>query len=408
MKIDSVSTVNLGLLDDAFNSGILSTDDITKDFGKNLSLLLSHIKISFFISDISIFEAYMLKRFCNGNYIDLETYLSDDSIDREKYPVAHRSIQSLALLNKSINEDNDVAVKPGVMLYPIKCIEKSCIATFEGQDVLSVIGSLTRGSDSFFIKVNTCLKNPEEVRSKDDIMSDLLIETFFKEFYSYMTYKIQYMDLLTDSTLEFMYLNSIKEDNKLASLAHINTLYGTIPFINIDQDQYNMALNMIKENKEKNPIEDESVIMNTTEIFFVCNTSIYSFLEIFLNLPIGSILESTDIKAVYTSDQYIIPQEMEKYQARVSSIIEKLKTERVSLLKSNNIDNYNLIPLNTKIQYTIKFKLSEISDILYEWENNINGNQMYGDESNYISREILKVISLMKNYAIAVYKTVMK
>ena len=409
MKIDYVSTVNLGLLEDAFNSGILNTSNIAKDFGKNLSLLLSHIKISFFIDDISILEAYMLKRFCNGNYIDIETSVSDSNINKEKYPITHRSIQSLFLLNKSIDDDKDVTVKPGVMLFPVKSIIKKCIATFEGQNILTIIGSLTRSPESFFMKVNSYIQDSNNNRSKDDIIIDLLIENFLKEFYSYMTYRIQYIDLLSDSTLEFMYLNHAKDDTKkFVSLSHVNTIYGTIPFVNVDTDQYQKAIDIINVNKAKNPIEDSSIKMNTTEIFFICNTSIYSFLEIFLTLPIGSILESTDIKSVYSSDQFIIPQEMSKYQSRVTSIIEKIKGEREKVKDTNNIDNYNLIQLNTKIQYTIKFKLSEISDILMTWENKINNDNLYGDENSYISKEIVKVISLMKKYAIAIYNTVMK
>ena len=53
MNIEFVNPVNLELLEDAFNSGIMNTKDITKDFGKNLPILLSHIKISFVISEIS-------------------------------------------------------------------------------------------------------------------------------------------------------------------------------------------------------------------------------------------------------------------------------------------------------------------------------------------------------------------
>lgn len=408
MNVEYVNPVNLNLLEDAFNSGIMNTKDITKDFGKNLPLLLSHIKISFVISEISIFEAYMLKRFCNGNLIDIETYMDDNKVDVNKYPTTHRAIQSLFLLNKNIMNDNDVSVKPGVLLFPSKCVEKKCMVTFQGQDILSIIGALVRGPECFFVKVKSnSNKNPE--KSKSDIINDLLIEFFIKEFYSFVLNKIQYMDILTDSTLDFTYLAHAKENsNNFVSLAHVNSIYGDIPFINIDEDTYTTSIANITKNKELLKLDDKSVTMNSTEIFFLCNTTIYTFMEAFLYLPIGSILESTDIKAVYSSDQYIMPKEMYKYQSRVISIIDKMKTERVSVAKDNNIDNYNLIPLNTRIQYTVKFKLSEISNILINWENTIKNNNIYGEENNYLTKEILKVVITMKNYAIAAYKTIMK
>jgi hypothetical protein len=159
---------------------------------------------------------------------------------------------------------------------------------------------------------------------------------------------------------------------------------------------------------DKVKLTNKQVPMESTEIFFLCNTSIYTFMELFLYLPIGSIVESTDIKITYFSDEFIIPQEMSKYQSRITSIIEKMRDERTSVGKDKNIDNYNLIPLNTKIQYGIKFKLSDISNILMTLEDRITTDRIYGDDNNYLAREILKMVNLMKKYAIAVYKTIIK
>lgn len=409
MIIEYVKTDNLDLLEDAFNTGISNTNGMTKDFGRNLPLLLSHIKISFIINEISILEAYMLKRFCNGDLIDIETYMDDNKIDKNKYQITHRTMQSLFLLNKNINEDNDVSVKPGVLLFPSKCVEKKCLITFQGQNVLSIIGSLVRTPDCFFIQLkNAMAQNPE--KSKDEIISDLLIHSLMKEFYTFMITKIQYIDVLTDSTLDSVYLKHAKENtNDLVSLSHVNTIYGDIPFINIDGVAYANSLDEIDRNMTATKlIGNKDLTMNTTEIFFVCNTSFYTFMELFLYLPIGCIVESTDIKITYSSDEYIIPQEMKKYQSRITSIIEKMRDERVSVSKDNNIDNYNLIPLNTRVQYSIRFKLSEISNILMTLEKKISDDHIYGDENNYLVREMLKMTNLMKKYAIAVYKTLIK
>lgn len=410
MKIEYVNPINLNLLEDAFNNEILNNNGeksaVIKDFGKNVYLLLSHIKISFVISEISIYEAYMLKRFCGGNLIDLETYIDDNKIDSSKYPITHRNVQSLFLLNKSINEDNDVEVKPGVLLFPAKCIEKKCIATLQGYDLLTIFGALAKTPECFFIKLNNALKqNPDS--SREEIINNLLIESFFTNFYSYMANKTEYIDLLTDSTLDFHYLSYAKEkSNVLISLSHINTLYGTVSFINTDDEIYKSSFENINKNKELLKLKNDPYTMETTDIFFLCNSSFYSFIEAFLYLPSGSILESTDIKMVYTSDQFIIPKEMMKYKTRVASIIEKMKSERMSVVSNSTVDIYNLIPLNTRVQYSIKFKLSEISDIINKWENAINNN-LYDDENNYLTKEIKKIITGMKDYAIAVYKTIM-
>ena len=426
MIVEYVNYDNLNLLEDAFTAGILNEKDITKDFGNNLPLLLSHIKLTFVINEISIFEAYMLKKFCSGNLVDLGTSMDDNKINPDKYPITHRTVRSLQLLNMNIMNDNDVSVKPGVLLFPAKCVEKRCLVTFQGFDVLSVIGSITKSYDSFFMRMIENMKSSPET-SKSEIISNLLIERFFREFYSFIGFKVQHIDLLTDSTLDFAYLQHAKEDNTLVSLSHVNSIYGDISFINNTYEDYSLSLSQIGQNQNLLQIPDRQVNMDTTEVFFVCNTTFHSFMEAFIYLPIGSILESTDIKILYSSKDFIIPTDMEKYRNRLTSIIEKLMSERESVrvkkevkltnngsdseeveVANRDLDNYNLIQLNTRIQYSIRFRLSDISHILMEWEDKIKNQNIYGDTDNYLSKELLKMIDSMKNYAIAVYKTFVK
>lgn len=421
MKMEYINTVNLGMIEDAFESGIMNTKDITKDFGCNLHLLLSHVKITYVVSELSILEAYIMKIFCNGDMVDLETSMDGNNINATKYPVTHRNIQSIFLLNKSIESDTDVTVKPGVLLFPAKCIEKKCIVSFQGQNLLTILGTLAKSPECFFIKVRIAMnKNPE--KPKDEIIKELLFQKFFEEFYLFMRRKIRSYDLLTDSVLDFSYLAPARENNgELVSLAHINTIYGDIPFVNITDDMYIDSLDKIDKNKKDLDLVDSSFIANTSEIFFTCNATYYSFLESFIYLPLGSVLESNDIKVSYLSNQFIIPKEMAKYQARVSSMEDKMYLERkntpilVTELTEDSearktkedVDAANIIPLNTRTQYTLRFKLSEISDILLTWEEKIK-NGMYGPENMYVVKEILKMIDLMKKYTIATYKTIVK
>ena len=289
MKIEYVNPVNLNLLEDAFNAGMMNTSGYSKDFGRNLPLLLSHIKLSFVVSDISIFEAYMLKRFCNGNLIDLGTFIEDGKINADKYPITNRTLRSLFLINKNITDDNDIAVKPGAMLFPAKCIEKRCIVTFQGQDVLSIIGSITKSPTSFFMRLDSEMKTTPNA-NKSEIISNILIESFIKEFYSFVNFRIQNIDILTDAVLESSYLQHAKNDpSNLVSLSHVNSIFGDLSFLNIDNEGYANSVTNLFQNRDTLEIKDESMIMNTTELFFVCNTSFYTFMEAFIYLPIGSI-----------------------------------------------------------------------------------------------------------------------
>ena len=95
MVVDYVITNNMDLLENGFKTGILESKEITKDFEKNFPILLSHISISYIVTDISILEAVYLKYFANGNLIDVSTYINVNNFDRKLYPSAAQATQSL-------------------------------------------------------------------------------------------------------------------------------------------------------------------------------------------------------------------------------------------------------------------------------------------------------------------------
>ena len=152
-------------------------------------------------------------------------------------------------------------------------------------------------------------------------------------------------------------------------------------------------------------------ILKTTDIYLSCNSSFYTYLELFLYLPSGTILEHVDIKVLYSSSNLIIPSEMSKYTVRLTSIFKKMLSERENEGKKEkqkiSLDKYNLILLNTKIQYTLKFNLDSISSIILTLKKEVE-NGKYGDTNNYISKEILKMISDIIHFAKVAYQTLNK
>ena len=224
-----------------------------------------------------------------------------------------------------------------------------------------------------------------------------------------MGLKLSYTDLLTDSLLTFEYLKPAEESNKIVSLDHVNSIYGDIPFVRINAEKYrnnlaNIASNKIKVSKE---VDYDTFNIETTDIYLTCNTTFYTFLETALYLPLENILENTDNKILYLSHSVVIPKEMNKYQNRLSTIMKKIIAEKESLKNNKSIDKYNLTMLNTKVQFTLKFNLKTISDIIIPWEKNVKNN-MFGNIGNYITNETLEMISEIRKYATAVYSTINK
>ena len=87
--------------------------------------------------------------------------------------------------------------------------------------------------------------------------------------------------------------------------------------------------------------------------------------------------------------------------------MKKIIAEKESLKTSQSIDKYNLTMLNTRVQFTLKFNLKNISDVIVPWEENIKNN-LYGNTSNFITAELLQMISEIRKYATAAYSTINK
>jgi hypothetical protein len=352
------------------------------------------------VNKVSLLEAMLLKRFSGGNIIDLGTSLDDEAINSKLFPKTHRAMRSLFLLMHELNKDSDVKVKPGVSLLPIKCIEKSLVVQFKGSGIQQLIGCITQSYDCYFVKLLIA-----EIQGKltDEFVSNCMIEYFMTAFYSYMKDYLKYIDILSDAMLDHFYLEPVRERNGSTTLIQVNTIFGGINFINPDSNSSQQLTEIIPKIKYMKPKNDA---MKSVNIYVSCETTLYSFLEAYIYLPYGTILESTDIKILYSNRDFIIPVEMTNYVMRIKTILDKICDERDSYAdKPDVIDRFNLIPLNSKIQFTMKLNLYELSDILLTWESEIKDKEIYGESNHYISRELLKLIDDIKTISVAIYNS---
>lgn len=421
MRVDYITVDNIEILEQGYNEGILNPEDkIVRSFTMHYDRLLSHIKVTYKISDLTMLEVFFLNRYSNGSVIDIETYFNDQGVNEVKNLVLQKIMRSLFILNNSIDSDTDVIPHPGFMLYPGKYIQKTVVCSFTGNQLTMILGDINRGSDSFFQRV----KKRQETfpdHTKLELIKDELISSFYSSFYRAMITDITSMDLLSDAVLSENYLDKAYSDKPTdpVVLSHVNTMYGNARFLGVSKDLLSLDLDNINKNKAKyrntlTDSEEDLTELNreTSEIFFVCNATLYSFIEMSLRLPLKNISEFTDIKFIYNEDNYIIPENMGKYTNRLISLYEKVKTERNTYQDNINkeenngtidIDKYNYIFLNSRILFTLKFNFNEISSIIPEWEEEIK-NGYYGDLDTYIPNEILTILSNIKETSISLYK----
>ena len=395
MIVENIVINNLELLEDAYNNSI--NGNTKKDFGRRLPILLDHISIILTIRDVSLLEAMMLKKFSNSDIIEYNDNKSE-SVPNKKYKDMPMYISELSALNERIQNDNDVKVKPDKIIFPISEIKRTVVITFSGISVLNVIGSIDNLPTCIFKAANK------------DTYENFIISYFLKEFYNFMDNQIQYVDLASDAALHSKYLNSIGSKDKII-LSQINTSFGTIDFLN--QNTFASNLSKINSNKSNcnNNIYDLYELDYLDSIYFTCNTSLYTFFEIFLNSPIGSVLEFTDFKIIFSEkENYISYDDIDKYNRRLVTLYKLVYNARTSTqTNETRIDKFNYMIAAQKIKYTIKVKFSNLNKFVKSLEKYTEKEFIRTDFTYvYSYTEIRDIIDFIKKSSSALYNNFKK
>ena len=395
MIVENIVINNLELLEDAYNNSI--NGNTKKDFGRRLPILLDHISIVLTIRDVSLLEAMMLKKFSNSDIIEYDDNKSE-SVPNKKYKDMPTYISELSALNERIQNDNDVKIKPDKIIFPISEIKKTVVITFSGISVLNVIGSIDNLPTCIFKAANK------------DTYENFIISYFLKEFYNFMDNQIQYVDLTSDAALHSKYLNSIGSKDKII-LSQINTSFGTIDFL--DQNTFASNLSKINSNKSNcnNDIYDLYEFDYLDSIYFTCNTSLYTFFEIFLNSPIGSVLEFTDFKIIFSEkENYISYGDIDKYNRRLVTLYKLVYNARTSTqTNETRIDKFNYMIAAQKIKYTIKVKFSNLNKFVKSLEKYTEKEFIRTDFTYVYSYiEIRDIIDFIKKSSSALYNNFKK
>lgn len=395
MIVENIIINNLELLEDAYNNSI--NGNTKKDFGRRLPILLDHISIVLTIRDVSLLEAMMLKKFSNSDIIEYDDNKSE-SVPNKKYKDMPMYISELSALNERIQNDNDVKIKPDKIIFPISEIKKTVVITFSGISVLNVIGSIDNLPTCIFKAANK------------DTYENFIISYFLKEFYNFMDNQIQYVDLASDATLHSKYLNSIGSKDKII-LSQINTSFGTIDFLN--QNTFASNISKINSNKSNcnNNIYDLYELDYLDSIYFTCNTSLYTFFEIFLNSPIGSVLEFTDFKIIFSEkENYISYGDIDKYNRRLVTLYKLVYNARTSTqTNETRIDKFNYMIAAQKIKYTIKVKFSNLNKFVKSLEKYTEKEFIRTDFTYVYSYiEIRDIIDFIKKSSSALYNNFKK
>lgn len=395
MIVDKIVINNIKLLEEAYKNA--TNGEIKKDFGRRLPVLLDHISVVLNIRDVSLLEAMMLKKFSNSDIIEYTDTISEYK-PNVKFKNMDTYINELDMLNTRIKNDTDVKVKPDSLIFPVYKVKKSLTLTFSGLSLLNIIGPIDN--------LPTCI-----FKAITDGNYDTFIITYFlREFYNFMDNQLQYIDLASDSTLHNKYLNAIEKKDKII-LSQINTNFGSIDFF--DQKNFGDSLSKIKSNRST--ISDDNYNLYELDyldsIFFTCNTSLYTFFEIFLNSPIGSVLEYTDFKIIFSNNtDFVTYKDIETYNRRLVNLYKLIHKERTSSQTNDTrIDKFNYMILSQNINYTLKIKFSDLDKFIKLMERYIEKEFVRTNYNyTYSYKEIKEIVEFIKKSSLAIYSNLKK
>lgn len=396
MKINSVSYCNIDKVYKASIAG-KTNQNFKKSVGANFYQLLNHASITFDISEVSVLEAFMMKQFCNGNTIQMETISDIDFINKDKFPASHKSASTLLTTLDAIDADDDIETKPGMCLLPTECIRKQMLVTLKGNSLGIILSSMP---DSFFINAFK-LKSVDEIPSVmpeiNEGFENQVISTFMESFYKFMADRLTRVDLITDATINEEYYKYM--DNTLSvTLSHVNTPYGIMNFLGDDADNLPSQIPSCKKTFQNVSRLNHDELFKSTHLFYEVSCTFYTFLEMYLALPFNFFVDYQDLK-ILTKSKLIIPDGLSKYNVRINNRVSELIDElnMICTKEEYKLEKYNHILLNTKITFTMDVSFFDITNTLCYFEKDIVEGSIYGNTNSYLVLELLKIIESIKD-----------
>ena len=418
MKIDYVNSIGLDELMNLYEECYYPGENQSQRqvMGVHLYQVLSHMKILYKISDISILEAAELKRFANGNVIDLVAEPNIDVINDNIFKNSKRYAKTLNNISNLMKSDKSVPINPEYIFLPNKCLRRTITVSFTGMNILKILGAPTGYQDdrmNYFSIMHTYDHTPPDGKEpRDEYENNTLIALLINRFYNFLLSEFEDVDLVSDSYLYDTYIKPSQELHTLVQLVEVSNPFNKLSFLNTQPQELTEGISAFKKKKEEillgTNTEDMKVFRKETDIFFVVSTTFYTYLELLLYLPDHTIMETEDIKIVLNRHGQLNQKIWENYRDRVNELLQNLKNERTAQYENPNLyrlEKFFMIPLSSMITYTIKLNLDTLATLLPKWEKMLE-NDFYGKD-NYLSLEIAAVEREIKKATVSMYKTLL-
>ena len=371
MKIDNLYILNLDRL---YKSCCMRQEMLEKNktnnsnFHKGLINLYNHVEFTFTLSEVSVYEYMLLKRFSTTC-----SKLNNKSILYNS-PDYNSDIYEYAKLIHEITHDNEIVNTPIKYNYPFLygpsfLVKGSCAVTLSGRELINICDidpsdfftKATKGK--CFIKLPSVefdreldLSEGSEIRiSIDSYIKDRFIRSFYNNYFIQSTTS---SDIVSDGAI-YYYFDSHDEQIKIKSISNPIFKYDIETENLLDKTNYISELKN-KANNYGDYIGRKNVIDNTYVIFNLY-TRFSTYIDLFEKLPKEFFISYEDLKIPANFKEIYIPIEFhDKYRDKLELVYTKL-INYIENEHNNFYVKYQCTFLNSMYAYSIKIKLDDIN-----------------------------------------------
>lgn len=365
MRISMVSTLNLDKLYELCYIKQNTVKNINALFSENIINIYNNIEISFYINDISIYEAFILKEFAsstsklNNKHFLYKKYMPMDApAELKKY------VDAIELITEDNGIHDKVLKSSYPYLYgPCYLIHGDIIAKFTGNELKSFFDV---NPIDFFLKVTGGLcatqsddpNNPAIIFKTDYELDNVQISQhlhsmFMTKFYAYLNKRVTFVDVVTDTV-------SYKHFTNHSTLTKLATIRNPFLEISLKDTKKEDTTKEIDKYKQKFPKEFTQELLKLTTIDVEVYSNFSTFLELFELLPKNMFTMKEDLKIPFKFKEIYIPKEFEAYYDKLEDRYTKLQAY-VEASEYNPMAMYQYTYLNSKFAYTISVKLEDIN-----------------------------------------------
>ena len=391
MLINRINHIHMDTLYNLIAAGKLSKS-YQHNTGNSLNKVLSHVQVTFDITDINIFEAYIMKLFTNSDsLITVANFIDENGIGENNSEKINEMKVFLDSIKKNI-QTPDI----GMYFFPVGCLSKTISVNLSGTQLFSIFGSLP---DVFFKKTFNFSEDSDFTENIPDmkILEDSLVTEFVTNFYKYYQSYVNSIDILVDSFIYTNYFSKITDKMEDVSLTDVYTPYGHIDFTKPmnSQDIQNCVETLVMYD-DKYDNQFKNIVM-----YFTINCNFYTFLEMFLTLPSKFFIDSQDVKTLLSKDiTLLLPKNLESYTIRTISKIGELTKLRdeIANSKTEPLRKFSYIMMNSSFKFNMKLSLNDITSTIYKYLNNID------KDKNLLNNNLFNIINKIAINSKQVYR----